>query len=168
MSSFVLISLVVRPLQAQETYQRTSTRRQNIQRHTLSRDEDNTLGGSLQKKNTKTLSQASMVQETGVSEPVHGSSAKGVESGNMPCSDPTTVNSSPEAASEEKSETEPAHVAQPKRDWRFWALLVSISLAGLLTALEGTITSTALPSIVNDLGGGHLYVWVVNGYLFAT
>ncbi|KAL2202985.1 methylenomycin A resistance protein [Sarocladium strictum] len=86
----------------------------------------------------------------------------------MPSSDPTTVDSSPEAASTEKSETEPAHVAQPKRDWRFWALLVSISLAGLLTALEGTITSTALPSIVNDLGGGHLYVWVVNGYLFAT
>ncbi|KAH8172782.1 major facilitator superfamily protein [Sarocladium implicatum] len=57
--------------------------------------------------------------------------------------------------------------AQTQKDWRFWALLASISLSGLLTALEGTITGTALPSIVNDLGGGPLYIWVVNGYLFA-
>ncbi|WDK20352.1 major facilitator superfamily transporter [Colletotrichum graminicola] len=77
-------------------------------------------------------------------------------------------------ASPESSETPNAsddttttRVSQAKRDWRFWALLASISLAGLLTALEGTITSTALPSIVDELGGGHLYVWIVNGYLFA-
>ena len=58
--------------------------------------------------------------------------------------------------------------AQTEKDWRFWALLASISLSALLMALEGTITSTALPSIVNDLGGGPLYIWVVNGYLFAA
>lgn len=61
--------------------------------------------------------------------------------------------------------SKPDDVAQPERDYRFWALLVSISLASLLTSLEATITSTALPSIVGDLGGGHLYVWAVNGYL---
>lgn len=79
-----------------------------------------------------------------------------------------TLNHSSETAGAETPETPNAtHVAPAKRDWRFWALLVSISLAGLLTALEGTITSTALPSIVNELGGGHLYIWIVNGYLFA-
>ncbi|KPM45218.1 hypothetical protein AK830_g1350 [Neonectria ditissima] len=69
--------------------------------------------------------------------------------------------------SSETPDTPDTQIAPAKRDWRFWALLVSISLTGLLTALEATITSTALPSIVNDLGGGHLYIWVVNGYLFA-
>lgn len=63
---------------------------------------------------------------------------------------------------------EATSVAPAKRDWRFWALLVSLSLAGLLTALEATITSTALPSVIAELGGGHLYIWVVNGYLFAV
>ncbi|RYP17902.1 hypothetical protein DL765_004221 [Monosporascus sp. GIB2] len=99
---------------------------------------------------------------------------RGAEDDDAPGSN--TMNPSSEAASPETSETAetsetpgtPAttHAVPAKRDWRFWALLGSISLAGLLTALEGTITSTALPSIVNDLGGGHLYIWIVNGYLF--
>ncbi|KAK0386214.1 hypothetical protein NLU13_6051 [Sarocladium strictum] len=95
---------------------------------------------------------------------MHDPSTRGVETRNA-----TAVDSPLETAAttSDSPETEPTNVTPAKRDWRFWALLVSISLAGLLTALEGTITSTALPSIVNDLGGGHLYVWVVNGYLFA-
>ena len=69
------------------------------------------------------------------------------------------------------TETETREDNPPKaasKDWRFWTVLVAISLASLLTALEATITSTALPSIVGDLGGGHLYVWAVNGYLLVT
>ncbi|KAI3317861.1 major facilitator superfamily protein [Xylariaceae sp. AK1471] len=50
------------------------------------------------------------------------------------------------------------------KDPRFWAIIVAISFAALLTALEATITSTALPSIIADLGGGDLYIWAVNGY----
>ncbi|KAI1126743.1 major facilitator superfamily protein [Nemania abortiva] len=50
------------------------------------------------------------------------------------------------------------------RSPRFWAIIVAISFAALLTALEATITSTALPTIVADLGGGDLYIWAVNGY----
>ncbi|RYO85825.1 hypothetical protein DL763_006927 [Monosporascus cannonballus] len=102
-------------------------------------------------------------------ETMQESMTRGAEDDDAPGSN--TMNPSSEAASPETSETpetpETTHVAPAKRDWRFWALLSSISLAGLLTALEGTITSTALPSIVNDLGGGHLYIWIVNGYLFA-
>lgn len=102
-------------------------------------------------------------------ETMQESLTRGAEDDDAPGSN--TMNPSSEAASPETSETpqtpDTTHVAPVKRDWRFWALLVSISLAGLLTALEATITSTALPSIVNDLGGGHLYIWVVNGYLFA-
>lgn len=54
-----------------------------------------------------------------------------------------------------------------KRGWRFYIILVSIAFTGLLTALEATITSTALPSIVADLGGGDVFVWVANGYFLA-
>lgn len=47
---------------------------------------------------------------------------------------------------------------------RFFAIIVALSFTGLLTALEATITSTALPTIINDLGGTHLYIWVINVY----
>ena len=54
-----------------------------------------------------------------------------------------------------------------ERGLRFWAILIAIGFAGLLTALEATITSTALPSIIADLQGGDTYIWAVNGYLLA-
>lgn len=52
-----------------------------------------------------------------------------------------------------------------KKGQRFWAIMVVLALAGLLTALEATITSTVLPIIVAELDGGDSYVWVANGYL---
>lgn len=52
-----------------------------------------------------------------------------------------------------------------KMGQRFWAIMVVLALAGLLTALEATITSTVLPIIVAELDGGGSYVWVANGYL---
>ncbi|MCJ1384436.1 hypothetical protein MMC17_007552 [Xylographa soralifera] len=39
---------------------------------------------------------------------------------------------------------------------RFFAIIMAISFAGLLTALEATITSTALPTIISELGGANL------------
>ena len=51
-----------------------------------------------------------------------------------------------------------------KRSWRFWAIFASLSITGLLSAVEGTVTTTALPTIVADLGGGELYIWAANGY----
>lgn len=44
-----------------------------------------------------------------------------------------------------------------------WALLI----ATFLTAIEGTIVSTAMPVIVEDLGGSELYTWVISVYLLA-
>ncbi|MFY4775636.1 MDR family MFS transporter [Metabacillus sp. RGM 3146] len=45
-----------------------------------------------------------------------------------------------------------------------WALLI----ATFLTAIEGTIVSTAMPKIVEELGGSRLYTWVISVYLLAT
>ncbi|MED1204250.1 MDR family MFS transporter [Heyndrickxia acidicola] len=44
-------------------------------------------------------------------------------------------------------------------------ILVSIMLAQFMGAIEGTIIATAMPSIVNDLGGFSLYSWVFSAYL---
>ncbi|GAA4723779.1 MDR family MFS transporter [Nocardioides endophyticus] len=43
----------------------------------------------------------------------------------------------------------------------------TIGLGMLLAALDGTIVSTALPTIVGDLGGGEHVSWVVTSYLLA-
>lgn len=48
--------------------------------------------------------------------------------------------------------------------WRYWTVIAALSVTALLPAMEGTVVSTALPSIVQDLHGGGLYVWVVNSY----
>ncbi|KAI4199284.1 MAG: hypothetical protein LQ346_002593 [Caloplaca aetnensis] len=51
-----------------------------------------------------------------------------------------------------------------KKGIRFWAIIAALAVTGLLTALEATITSTALPTIIEELGGASLYVWVINLY----
>ena len=56
----------------------------------------------------------------------------------------------------------------PKKTIAFWSIIIALAFAGLLTALEATIVSTALPTIINDLGGGDLYIWTVNIYFLTT
>lgn len=54
--------------------------------------------------------------------------------------------------------------ASTKKTFRFYAIIAALALSGLLSSLEATIVSTALPTIIADLGGASLYIWVVNGY----
>ncbi|MGP4062215.1 MDR family MFS transporter [Halobacillus sp. H74] len=51
---------------------------------------------------------------------------------------------------------------------RRWLVLSSIMLAMFLAAIEATIVSTAMPSIVSDLGGFSLYSWVFSAYLLTN
>ncbi|WP_261133806.1 MDR family MFS transporter [Bacillus sp. Marseille-Q3570] len=44
-------------------------------------------------------------------------------------------------------------------------VLTAVILAMFMAAIEGTIVSTAMPSIVADLGGFRLYSWVFSAYL---
>lgn len=46
--------------------------------------------------------------------------------------------------------------------------LVGVFLCIFLAALDQTIVSTALPRIVQDLGGTNLYAWVATSYLLAS
>ncbi|KAK8001223.1 hypothetical protein PG991_013445 [Apiospora marii] len=52
----------------------------------------------------------------------------------------------------------------PKRGWRFWAIFSGLCLSALLSALEGAIVSTALPTMSSELQSGANYVWVINVY----
>jgi len=51
---------------------------------------------------------------------------------------------------------------------RLWAILVALIAGMLLAALDQTIVSTALPTIVGDLGGASHLSWVVTAYLLAS
>ena len=54
--------------------------------------------------------------------------------------------------------------AATNKSIRFFAIIAALALSGLLTSLEATITSTALPTITARLGGADLYIWIVNGF----
>lgn len=45
---------------------------------------------------------------------------------------------------------------------RFWAIIITCAVIGLLSALENTVVTTALPRIVTELDLGENYIWVTN------
>jgi len=61
---------------------------------------------------------------------------------------------------------EPATVAAPRQSLRL--LFTALMLVMLLAALDGTIVSTALPTIVGELGGLNQLSWVVTAYLLSS
>jgi EmrB/QacA subfamily drug resistance transporter len=62
-----------------------------------------------------------------------------------------------------------ANGAQPGLGRRRILLIIGALMLGmLLAALDQTIVSTALPTIVGDLGGGSHLAWVITAYLLAT
>ncbi|KAK5996027.1 MFS-type efflux transporter phmH [Cladobotryum mycophilum] len=50
----------------------------------------------------------------------------------------------------------------------FWLTFSGLCFTGLISALDGSILSTSLPSIVAELKGGDNYVWVVNVYFLTS
>jgi len=73
-------------------------------------------------------------------------------------------------------EPRPPRAAQPagqaadtsEHGQRLIVIYAALMLAMLLAALDQTIVSTALPTIVNDLGGLSHLSWVVTGYMLAS
>ncbi|KAI3333026.1 MFS general substrate transporter [Ustulina deusta] len=51
---------------------------------------------------------------------------------------------------------------------RFWLVFVCLVLTAFLSALEGSIVSTALPSIARALNASQNYIWVVNVYYLTS
>ncbi|KAI0868380.1 putative multidrug resistance protein fnx1 [Hypoxylon argillaceum] len=48
--------------------------------------------------------------------------------------------------------------------WRFWAIIISLSVTSLLSALDVSVIATALPTIVKDLGSSYAFIWISNAY----
>ena len=46
--------------------------------------------------------------------------------------------------------------------------VVGLILALAMGALEATVVSTAMPTVIGDLGGIHYYAWIANAYLLAS
>ena len=53
---------------------------------------------------------------------------------------------------------------QTKYTWRFWMIFSALALSALLSALESSVLSTAMPTITSELGSGGNYIWVINIY----
>ncbi|MGH3503438.1 MAG: MFS transporter [Nocardioidaceae bacterium] len=70
------------------------------------------------------------------------------------------------AATAEDSAGEPNTGLDSSR--RVWTILGALLLGMLLAALDQTIVSTALPTIVADLGGASHLSWIVTAYLLAS
>ncbi|KAK6851390.1 hypothetical protein PG995_012512 [Apiospora arundinis] len=75
---------------------------------------------------------------------------------------PSNISSGTSTEPDEMAPEEVSH--STRKGPRFWAILGVLALASLLTSLEATITSTVLPVIIEDLGGGIDYIWVANAY----
>src|SRR3954451_16663376 len=59
-------------------------------------------------------------------------------------------------------------MTSPTRDKRFAMTFAGLLLAMLLASLDQTVVSTALPTIVSDLGGLDQLSWVVTAYLLGA
>jgi len=66
--------------------------------------------------------------------------------------------STTESAKESKDEAQ----TKTKYGWRFWAIMLGLSVTALISGMEGVILSTALPTITRELDAGDNYVWIIN------
>jgi alkyl hydroperoxide reductase subunit AhpF len=63
---------------------------------------------------------------------------------------------------EERSNSNNIEVQTHERGLRFWSIIIGLGFTSLLVALENTVVSTSLPTIVEDLHIGQGYVWMIN------
>ncbi|TCD71946.1 hypothetical protein EIP91_000078 [Steccherinum ochraceum] len=71
---------------------------------------------------------------------------------------------STEVASFQVGSKAPAQPSSAKKGSAFWLSVVAILVTTLLSALDLTAVSTALPTITADLGGADNFVWVGSAY----
>ncbi|KAI1819738.1 MFS general substrate transporter [Xylaria intraflava] len=79
----------------------------------------------------------------------------------------TTTNSVHSAANSVHEEPPPGEAPTPKGPL-FWLTFVGLVITAFLSALEGSIVSTALPSIARALNASQDYIWVVNVYYLTS
>lgn len=61
----------------------------------------------------------------------------------------------------------PVQTTEPRND-KVWLIVAGLMLTTFLAALDGSIVSTAMPTITGQLGGFNLYSWVFSIYLLTS
>ncbi|KAF9700232.1 hypothetical protein EKO04_001181 [Ascochyta lentis] len=86
------------------------------------------------------------------------------------CSGPPVLNTVDTSMDlNEDEEPRPSSIEpESAKGLRFWAIVAALAVSKLMLAIEITIISTALPTIVDSLSIGSSYVWVSNGYALAS
>lgn len=99
-----------------------------------------------------------------------------------PSADPSPATATEESQSEDNDVFKKQHKKPPvaagagagaatpsaNHSLRFWSIVASLAFTALCSSIEGTIITSALPTITADLGGGSSFIWVPNGYFLAT
>ena len=68
----------------------------------------------------------------------------------------------------QQQQEEQQTVPMSTRTWRFWSVFLGCCLISLLSGIDATVITTALPTIVRELGGADEFVWVANSFVFAA
>ncbi|PQE32885.1 major Facilitator Superfamily protein [Rutstroemia sp. NJR-2017a WRK4] len=70
------------------------------------------------------------------------------------------------AESNENVETEESDNFQ--HSWDVMGVFFALLLLSLMSSIDATIVTTSLPTIVREIGGDQQYIWIINGFLFAS
>jgi hypothetical protein len=74
----------------------------------------------------------------------------------------TPNNDNTEESASLKNEAKDDEAAKPDRGFRFWAIIATLCVIGILSSLENTVVTTSLPYIVQELDLGENYIWITN------
>ncbi|CAG8972078.1 hypothetical protein HYALB_00004944 [Hymenoscyphus albidus] len=55
-----------------------------------------------------------------------------------------------------------------RHTWRVWCIFSVLWLLSFISAVDATIVTTSLPTIVRDIGGAEEYIWIANSFMFAS
>ncbi|KAI0892443.1 major facilitator superfamily domain-containing protein [Annulohypoxylon nitens] len=66
------------------------------------------------------------------------------------------------------SEESPPGVSKPRHSVRFWGTFVALCLLSFISALDVAIITTALPEIIDSVGGASQYVWIANSFVVSS
>lgn len=58
--------------------------------------------------------------------------------------------------------------AQASRGVRFWGIFACLCILAFLSALDVAIITTALPTVIAEIGGATEYIWIANSFVVAS
>ncbi|KAI1778062.1 MFS general substrate transporter [Hypoxylon cercidicola] len=76
-----------------------------------------------------------------------------------------TTSSEPEPRTVNSSSTSPT---SKRHSIRFWETFVALCALAFISALDVTVITTALPDVIDSVGGASQYVWIANSFVVAS